>query len=87
MKKNIQTLATKDGQTGTHYHTSFILRCWQDNGDSLRARLVDVNSGISYPVPDLDKLPELVWHLLQQMHFSLPPSTTNHTTEDNLDKP
>ncbi len=55
----------------THY-ASFILRCWQDSEDSgeqVRARLVDVNSGVSHPVSDLSQLPDLLGQLLRRMGF------------------
>lgn len=52
------------------HYASFILRCWSSDAGHLRARLIDVNSGVSRPVADLAELPALVGSLLAQ----IPPS-------------
>jgi len=44
-----------------------------DGASSLRARLVDVNSGVSYPVTNLNELPDMLWRLLRRMFFRLTP--------------
>lgn len=54
---------------GVPHYASFTLRCWQDSEAHLRARLVDVNSGISYPVTHLNELPDMLWQLLDRMSF------------------
>ena len=73
----------------THY-ASFILRCWLGGGERLRARLVDVNSGVSYPVSNLDQLPHLLGQLLRRM--MLQPSASDapcqaHTGEQDVAPP
>jgi len=40
--------------------TSLILRCWRGEMGQLRIRLVNVNSGVSHLVADLNELPDLV---------------------------
>lgn len=56
-----------DQVDGAHPHyASFILRCQASTGGRVRARLVDVRSGISCPVHDLDELPDIVRRLLAQ---------------------
>ena len=52
-------------------YASFILRCWQDSA-SLRARLVDVNSGVSYPIPNLRELLVMLGQILYRMSFRAP---------------
>jgi hypothetical protein len=47
-------------------HASFILRCQTSAGGRLRARLVDVRSGVSCSIGDLDELPDIVRGLLSQ---------------------
>ena len=46
------------------YRTSFILRCWIDA--KVRVRLVDVRTGVDYPVANLSDLPDLIRRLLAQ---------------------
>ncbi len=48
-------------------YTSFILRCWTVEGGGIRARLVDVHSGVHFPVSDLAELPALVRSLVTDM--------------------
>ena len=45
-------------------YISFILRCWTDGQGQLRARLIEAESGVSYPVADLEDLPALVRQLM-----------------------
>ena len=45
-------------------YSSFILRCWIGRGGQVRARLIEVRSGVSHPVIDLDELPELLYRLI-----------------------
>lgn len=47
-----------------NYYASFILRCWTSPGGQIRARLIDVQSGVSRPVADLADLPEQVRSLM-----------------------
>jgi hypothetical protein len=51
-----------EGTVGPRY-ASFILRCWTSDGGELRARLIDVRSGISRPLADLSELPGLIRQL------------------------
>ena len=44
--------------------TSFILRCWIDASGEVRARLIDVHSGVGYPLDRLSDLPGLVRRLV-----------------------
>jgi hypothetical protein len=48
------------------YYASFILRCQASPDGRVRARLVNVRSGLSWPVNDLDELPDIVRRLLTQ---------------------
>ena len=52
---------------------SFILRCWIGRGHETRARLVDVHSGVSYPLANLRDLPNLIEHLLGDSFVPPPP--------------
>jgi len=52
---------------------SFVLRCWQGEGGRVRARLLDVHSGINHPLSDLTDLPGLVERLLAQT-VQVPPN-------------
>ena len=65
-----------DNEPGPTQYVSFILRCWQDGEARVRARLVDVNSGLSYPVSNLNQLPHLLWRLLHQTLFQPPTPET-----------
>ena len=46
-------------------YASFILRCWTGEGQPMRLRLVDVNSGTSHTLNDLSQLPGLLLALLR----------------------
>ncbi len=48
-------------------YASFILRCWTDQCGQTRARLVDVQSGVSHVLNDLDAVPDLVRNFLARM--------------------
>jgi hypothetical protein len=52
--------------TETAHFASFVLRCWIDSSGQIRARLVDVHTGINHPLVDLDELPDLIRYLLAQ---------------------
>ncbi|HNT78021.1 MAG TPA: hypothetical protein PKH77_23655 [Anaerolineae bacterium] len=71
MPKSIHTPESPEAAS-TRY-ASFIVRCWQDGEARLRARLVDVNTGVSYPVANLSDLPALLSRLLRQMGALSPP--------------
>jgi hypothetical protein len=43
---------------------SFILRCWIDASGEIRARLIDVRSGVGYPLNCLSDLPGLIRQLV-----------------------
>ncbi len=45
---------------------SFVLRCWIDAEGEVHTRLIDVHSGVSYPLAHQSDLPELIWRLLLQ---------------------
>ena len=48
------------------HHASYILRCWTGDLGQIRARLIDVHSGTTWPVADLVDLPALVRRLMAQ---------------------
>ncbi|MCD6552832.1 MAG: hypothetical protein J7M16_02340 [Anaerolineae bacterium] len=50
-------------------YASFILRCWTDGQGQLRARLTEVDSGVSHPVASLETLPDLVRRLMIQVPY------------------
>ncbi len=52
--------------TGPRY-VSFILRCHVNTEGSVRVRLLDVRSGVSCPVGDLDELPGIVRRLMSDV--------------------
>ena len=54
--------ARNDG-FGLH-RASFILRCWMDASGEVRVRLIDVRSGVGYPLGCLSDLPGLVRRLV-----------------------
>ena len=43
---------------------SFVLRCWIDAEGEVRARLIDVHSGVGYPLAHPSDLPGLIQRLL-----------------------
>ena len=47
-------------------YSSFVLRCWTSSGGQTRVRLLDVQSGASYPAADLVELPDLLRRLIKQ---------------------
>ncbi|MGD1994708.1 MAG: hypothetical protein PVI59_16065 [Anaerolineae bacterium] len=51
-------------ELGSPLYASFILRCWIDQSGQTRARLVDVQSGVSHMLNDLDAVSDLVRRLL-----------------------
>jgi hypothetical protein len=51
-------------EMGSPLYASFILRCWIDQSGGTRARLIDVQSGVSHVLTDLDAVPDLVRRLL-----------------------
>lgn len=48
------------------HHASYILRCWTGDMGQIRARLIDVHSGVTWPVADLLDLPGLVQRLMDR---------------------
>ena len=61
------------------YRVSFILRCRVNRTGNIAAVLVDVRTGLEYPVVDLDTLPDLIRRLLTKG----PPTVTEHTPTSN----
>lgn len=45
-------------------YTSFILRCWTSEEGQLRARLIDIRTGVGYVIGSLAVLPDLVYRLV-----------------------
>jgi hypothetical protein len=66
--KKLPHIPSDDAHTTAPHYASFILRCWQD-AERVRARLIDVSSGATYPVTDLDVLPEMVARLLRNLRL------------------
>ena len=66
--KKLPHIPSDDAQVTAPHYASFILRCWQD-AERVRARLIDVSSGATYPVADLDALPEMVARLLHNLRL------------------
>lgn len=52
--------------TASARHASYILRCWTGDVGQIRARLIDVHSGVAWPVANLLELPGLVERLMHQ---------------------
>lgn len=65
MKSRHETALPEDMECAPPRYTSFILRCRVDADGQVRARLVDVRSGIICPVGDLEEVPEIVRGLLR----------------------
>jgi hypothetical protein len=68
-------------------HVSFLLRCWAGEGGHVRARVIAVNSGISYPLVDLSCLPGLLRALFAEAMpsalFSLDECDKASTNQDH----
>ncbi len=60
MEDRATTDASQQGETGPPRYISFIVRCQARMGGGVRARLLEVRSGFTCSVDDLDKLPEIV---------------------------
>jgi hypothetical protein len=52
--------------TTSSHHASYILRCWTGDLGQIRARLIDVHSGVTWPVADLFDLPGLLQRLMDR---------------------
>jgi hypothetical protein len=65
----------EDEPAGAVTYASFVLRCWRSHGGGIRARLIDVQSGVSRPVADLADLPEQVRCLMTRSLPSWPPES------------
>ena len=61
---------------------SFVLRCWADGAGHVRARLIDVSSGASHPIPDLAQLPALVARLIAGDEPGTPPASGSSVSAD-----
>lgn len=64
MTQNAQDNVPGSEDLRVPHYASFILRCQMDTKGKIHARLIDVNSGVSYPVADLAALPEQVRRLV-----------------------
>jgi len=65
----------EDELPASSHPVSFVMRCWVVRGDTVRARLTEVRTGVSYPLADLADLPALVRSLV--LDASLPSSSTD----------
>jgi len=63
---------------------SFILRCWVNSLGELRVRVVDVGTGVNYPLLNLAELPGLIEQLVQPPAAA--PDTPNSTRVDRESK-
>ena len=79
MTNSTHTYPLKDEEPDTIHHASFILRCWTDEAREMRARLIDVRSGISYPLTDLAGLPALVRRLVTETVPTEPPTNAKRS--------
>jgi len=66
MTDPLPTRSLDNQEAESPHYASFILRCWTSDLGQIRARLIDVHTGVSRPVTDLDELPGLVRHLVAQ---------------------
>jgi hypothetical protein len=64
MPDPIQRQPSEDEGPEAIHHASFVLRCWTGAGGQIRARLIDVQSGVSLPVADLADLPGQIRSLM-----------------------
>ena len=67
MKSVVPELSPEEGEEAAPCHASFVVRCWISREQPMRIRLIDVNSGISHPVADLNSLPRLLLSLLENL--------------------
>ena len=56
----------RSGSPAQGAHASFVLRCWIADEGQVRARLINVRSGISHAVAELSELPGLIGRLVQE---------------------
>jgi hypothetical protein len=75
----IQSQPGEDEESFLPDYASFILRCWTNRQGRVRARLIDVHSGVSHPVASLAALPELVHRLVAKDLPSPSPEDTGQT--------
>ena len=65
MNRSLKDLAHEDDLEPTPTHrVNFILRCWIDKTKQAHAYVIDVRSGVSYPVARLADLPQALERLL-----------------------
>ena len=76
MKNPTHSPSSRNEEPEPTCYASFILRCWLGDREQMRARLVDVNSGVSYPVSHLNQLPRLLGQLLRRALFQPPACDT-----------
>ena len=62
-----------DSEPDLSHHASFVLRCWTSD-EQVRARLIDVHSGVTRPLADLAELPGLVRRLMAEALLEPPKS-------------
>ncbi len=48
------------------HRASYVVRCWADEHGQMHAMLVDVRTGASHPVADVNGLPELLHELFEK---------------------
>lgn len=58
-----------DRDLDSNQRAGFILRCWMDGAGGVRARLIDVRTGVVHALAHLEDLPVLMRFLL---HTALP---------------
>ncbi len=55
---------------GPTQRQTYTVRCWYDATGGFRARLIDVLTGVGYPVASLTDLPPLIERLMAQSRAS-----------------
>jgi hypothetical protein len=58
----------RNDDLGASVYASYILRCWMSKSGQVRVRLVDVSSGTSHPMTDLNALPDFLRRLIAEQH-------------------
>ena len=57
---------TENCQAERSFHASFVVRCFVDASGKVHARLIDVATGVVYPLADLSELAACIGRLLRR---------------------
>ena len=58
-------LADEDCRSEGSFHASFVVRCWVSSTGDVHGHVVDVRTGVVYPLADLSDLGASIHRLLQ----------------------